>query len=402
MKRWPECLANIAVALLASPMLAGQVVAQAKAPTWVTEGPYVDADTFSFALPMESVAGKLYVSVELGGEPRRFVFDTGSPSMIRSDLAQALGLKIVDKQKGRDSHGAVIESDIVQAAITLGDVTINKVPLFAADFGSSLAAKCLIGDGVLGSEVLPLCAWQIDKPAGVLRCNTDLSKLDHIKDAKKQRLFSFGYPHTPYLDVQLAKKANSKAMFDTGSPAYLALSPPDYEGARRNKGIAGKTWGHGSLGGSLGGQAPVKDQLQAQLKTFSVGNVRLGRVSAHVREAPPSLLGAPLLDHFVLTLDQRSEAAYFASYRDGPFERPTFGFSLGLSDPITISLVWEETPASDAGLPVGRTVASINGAAVDYSCSGITRALEAMSADSIDIEWDGGAASLRKAHQESR
>ncbi|MEM1090214.1 MAG: aspartyl protease family protein [Pseudomonadota bacterium] len=390
--RWQPFVMALLTVLTITP----QVLAQGKAPAWVTEGPYVDAEAFSLSLPIESIAGKLYVSVELGGEPRRFVFDTGSPSMIRSDLAKSLGLKVVDQRKGRDSHGAMIESDIVQAPITLGDVTFNKVPLFAADFGSSLAAKCLIGDGVLGSEILPLCAWQIDKPAGVLRCNTDLNSLDHIKDAKKQRLFSFGYPHTPYLDVQLAKKANSKAMFDTGSPAYLALSPPDYEGASRNKGIAGKIRGHGSLGGSLGGMAPVKDQVRAQLKAFSVGNVRLGRVSAHVREAPPSLLGAPLLDHFVLTLDQRSEAAFFAAYRDGPFERPTFGFALGFSDPITISLVWEETPASDAGLPVGRTITSINGAAVDYSCSGITRALEAMSAESIDLGWDGGAASLRK------
>lgn len=382
--------------LLAGILLVGHVIAQSEAPGWVTDGPYVNAEAFSLTLPMETVAGKLYVEVELGGEQRQFVFDTGSPSMIRRDLAEQLQLKVVDKRMGRDSHGAIIESQIIQADITLGDVIVNKVPLFAADFGSSVAARCLIGDGVLGSEVLPLCAWQIDRREGVLRCNTDLKGLDHIKGADRQRLYSFGYPHTPFLDVRLAEDATSKAMFDTGSPAYLALSPPDFEGAKRSDGIADTTRGYGSLGASLGGQAQAKDQLHGKLKSFSIGDIPLGAMSAHVREAPPSLIGAPLLDHFVLTLDHRSESAYFASFKEGPFRQPSFGFALGLIDAITISLVWEDTPAAEADLPVGQTLTSINGTTPEYSCSGIRDALQAMSAEIIDLKWETGEARLER------
>ena len=57
------------------------------------------------------------------------------------------------------SHGATVETDIVQSDLTLVGTTFRDVPVFVADFPK--ATQCLF-DGALGSEVLPLCAWQID------------------------------------------------------------------------------------------------------------------------------------------------------------------------------------------------------------------------------------------------
>tara|TARA_R110001599_G_C12267242_1_gene660985 strand:+ start:5610 stop:6080 length:471 start_codon:yes stop_codon:yes gene_type:complete len=144
-------------------------------------------------LPLEILAKKLYVEIEIRGKPRRFVFDTGSPSMMTAALAEELGLEVVDTREGKNSHGTIIKSDIVQTDIKLGGVVFKKVPMFAANFSATEMAQCLIGDGVLGSEILPLCAWQIDLSESVLRCNSDLRKLDHITSETKQRLYDFGY-----------------------------------------------------------------------------------------------------------------------------------------------------------------------------------------------------------------
>jgi hypothetical protein len=276
----------------------------------------------------------------------------------------------------------------------LDAVTLHKVPIFAADFSASKAAQCLVGDGVLGSEVLPLCAWQIDLPNSVLRCESDVRKLNHVDGGSRQALYNFGYPHTPYFDVQFAKKAKSKAMFDTGSPTYMAISPPDFEGAKQAGGIGKTLSGFGSAGGSLGGQAPNATQTRAELKTLAIGKISLGRVDATLRESAPSLIGAMLLDHFVVTLDAKSELAYFDVYRDSPFKRPSFGFSLGFDDGISVALVWDDSPAAEAGLRVGQALTSINGEATDASCDSMRRALNAMSADTIVLQWDGGSAVL--------
>jgi len=361
-------------------------------PKWITEGPYVDEGSLSIELPLEVLASKLFIEIEIGGAPRRFVFDTGSPSMMSADLAAELDLEVIDKRQGRDSHGAIIETDIVQADFIVRGTTFHKVPVFVADFPKT--AQCLF-EGVLGSEVLPLCAWQIDLPESVLRCNSELTKLDHLEKAEKQPLYDFGYPHAPILDVRYAAKAKSKALFDTGSPEYVAISPADFEGAKRNDGVGKTISGNGSMGGSLGGPAPNKDQLLVLLKSLEVGSIPLGRVAAILRESTPTLIGASILEHFVVTLDSKTSTAYFDQYRDGPFARSSYGFGLGFDEAVSVSIVWEDSPAEAAGLRIGQRVTSINGQPADTSCDGIRDAMRAMSeGNTIDLEWDGGGDTL--------
>lgn len=353
-----------------------QVSAQPGPPAWLKEGPRVDNEEFAFELPLQVIAGKLLVEIELGGKPRRFVFDTGSPSMMGKQLADELGLQTIDRRQGRDAHGTVVDTEIVQGDLRLGEVEIRKVPIFVTEFPQ--AARCLF-DGVLGSELLPLCAWQIDLPNAALRCDTDLQRLSHVQSAHRLQLHDFGYPHAPILDIQLARKASSKAMFDTGASDYFVISPPDLEGAQRNKGVSGVVQGSGSLGTSAGGAAPDRPQQRVQLKSFGLGALDLGRIEAPLRESAPSLLGAALLEHFVITLDARSKSAYFDRYRDGPHVRAGFGFQLGFEPSPHVSLVWDDSPAARAGLQVGQPIEAVNGVALEKSCSAMIAALRAIS-----------------------
>lgn len=367
-------------------------------PKWITEGPYVSEDSISLSLPVEVFASLLLIEVELGGAPRRFLFDTGSPSMINADLAAELGLEVIDQRTGRDSHGKIVETDIVQADLALGGTIFHNVPVFVTDFPK--AQRCLF-DGVLGSEVLPLCAWQIDLPESVLRCNSAVEKLGHIEEATKQPLYNSGYPHAPILDIQLAKNAVSKALFDTGSPEYFAISPPDLKGARRNGGVGKTISGIGSMGTSMGGRAPNRDQLLVQLRALKIGkdanSIQLKRTDATLRESSPSLVGASVLQHFIVTLDSKNSGIYFDQFRDGPYARSSYGFGLDFDESVSISLVWNDSAAAAAGLHVGQRVTSINGRPTDTSCDGIRRAMRAMSSGNvIDLEWEGGSAKLAR------
>ena len=73
--------------------------------------------------------------------------------------------------------------------------------------------------------------------------------------------------------MRFAEEAMTKAMFDTGSPEYFAVPPTDFDGVNRAGRISDTVAGFGSLGGSLGGQAPIGNQLQGVLKTLSIGRV---------------------------------------------------------------------------------------------------------------------------------
>ncbi len=377
-------------------LLAALSTTAAAPPDWVTAGPRIDRADASFEVPVDVSATKLYVTVELGGEPRRFVFDTGSPSMIDRRLADELGLETVGTNKGRDAHGAVIESSIVQASLSLGGVRFDKVPMFTADFSGSPVTRAFIGDGVLGSELLPLGAWQIDLPQSVLRFSTDASRLPHIKKATRIKLQDFGYPHYPYLDVRFDRDARSTAMFDTGAPSYFTISPPDLDGSQEAGAIGRTLSGYGSPGGSLGGQAPPGEQLLVELKALSVGKLKLGRVVAGRRSAPPSLLGARLLERFIVTFDSGSELAYFTPYGEKAFPSSSFGFTLAFDPGISVGVVWSGSKAHTAGLRAGMPLTSINGQATEWTPEGLKRALDAMAGDEITVAWEGGSTTLRR------
>lgn len=377
-------------------LLTGPLLAVASEPAaWVSEGPYVDTDTLAIEVPLEVLGNKLFVEAEVGGKPRRFVFDTGSPSMLTAALARDLELQAVDRRQGRDAHGAVIETTIMQTEIGLGDALFRKVPIFVAEFPP--AAACLF-DGVLGSELLPLCAWQIDLPDRRLRCHTDRSKLDHLADAGRQPLHDFGYPHAPIFDVRFADKARSKAMFDTGSSDYFAISAQDLEGARRNRGVGRVMHGQGAMGASLGGMAAERAQQRVVLRSLDIAGVHLGATEAVLRDGAPSLIGAALLEHFVVTLDVRQRSAWFDRYRDGPHARGSFGLGLNFEDGARISLLWNDSPAAAAGLELGQRISALNDAPLGTDCADIRRAMRALSEDaSITVGWDGGSARLNRA-----
>lgn len=371
-------------------------MANGQVPSWQTDGPQIEEDEFLIELPIELLAGKIYLNIEMGGQPRQFVLDTGSPSMISASLAAELGLQTVGKSQGVDAHGVTIESNIVQAELGLGGIRLRNVPMFVADFSSSAAAQCLLGDGILGSEVLPLCVWQIDLPDSTLRCASRKSQLDHLRGSSQQKLHSYGYPHTPYLDTQLAKQAKSKAMFDTGSAPLFVISPPDLAGTQRVGGIAGYVYGEGSSGTSLGGKSPNRRQQKAAIKRLAIGNLKLGKVEAVQRDLAPSLVGSSILEEHVVTLDSAAGKIYFDRYRKRSPQRSSFGFALSFDGGTHVSLVWDNSPAAQAGLEVGQKVLALNDIPADSSCPSIRDALTSLQGDSLKIEWAGGTAELKR------
>lgn len=377
-------------------LITNSVLGVQNQPAWITEGPYLVNPSASFDIPIEHLATKLYVKVEIGGEERRFVIDTGSPSMIDARLANELGLKVVDTNKGRDAHGSVIETNIVQTSMSIGGEEFRKVPMMAADFSNSPATQLFIGDGVIGSELLPLGIWQLDLKNSVLRFNTDLNKLPYLDDATELTLYQFGYPYMPIFDVIFSKDARSKAMFDTGSPSFFTISSNDLAGVRKDSETERTLSGYGSPGTSLGGQATETELLLIKLPTISVGKLPLGAVSAYRRDLSPSLIGASILEHFIITLDSRSKKAHFKQYSNGPYVILSFGFTLAFNNTISVAAVWDDSPAKVAGLRPGMELISINGIETEFSMEGIRRVIDAMDGENIVLVWKDSSATLTK------
>ncbi|WP_188055951.1 aspartyl protease family protein [Sphingosinithalassobacter sp. CS137] len=49
--------------------------------------------------------GKFAIDASVDGIERRFIFDTGSPTMISRKLAEEIGLEVIGSNTGRDANG---------------------------------------------------------------------------------------------------------------------------------------------------------------------------------------------------------------------------------------------------------------------------------------------------------
>ncbi len=367
-------------------------------PAWATTMPFTAVERFVERIPFEFRHGKIWLEVAIGGKPRRLVFDTGSPTLLDAALAEELGLEIVDRTRSTDAHGTVVENGVaVLDALRLGDLEILDVPVFVHDLSKTSIGGCLM-DGVLGSEILPVGHWRIDVAEGVLTVASDLAALGIADGAESADLHVFGYPFTPYFDMQFENGMESKAMFDTGSAELFSLCPPELESLEKFRGFKRqrRIRGYGSIGESLGGAAPAGELTLVRLQELAVGGVPIGEVVATLRPGVPSLLGADLLRHFVVTLAYPDGKAYFERRAERPGPRATFGFGPTFRDGAAYAgFVWEESSAWHAGLRAGDRLVRIDDVdleaiAADDACPTVRRALQVLDAnDVVKLSFEG-------------
>ncbi len=323
--------------------------------------PSVEGTGFVERLPIEVLQTKLILELELGGQPRAVVFDTGSPSVLSKSLATELGLEIIDTIQSIDANGTQVDTEVaVLEELRLGELSVRNIPVFVADLSRAPIASCLF-DAALGSEILQICNWQIDVAGRTLTCADRLEDLQFIDGSSSAPLRLFDYPHTPHLDTEFVNGMTSTAMFDTGTPEYVVLASPELDDLERTGAVerGAMVRGFGS-GESLGGMGQDQEAFLLRLSRLWIGELELIDVVARTRPEVPTLLGAGLLEHYVVTLAYPRKRAYFYKRSEAPLRRTSFGFGPDFeSTPVTTSFVWDGSPAHRAGIRPGDRLTQI-------------------------------------------
>lgn len=357
-------------------------------------------------LPFEITAEKLKIEASVNGVPGRYVFDTGSPTILARPVADRLGLEIVGQNTGKDANGAPVVMDVaVVDRLTLGDTTFRNVPVLIFDFAGLPMASCFIGDGVIGSEIFPGSAWRIDAEAREIRIAESASALGVSEDTPHAPLSDFGYPHAPIIDYSIGKMQD-KALFDTGSASVLslfskAMDSPDVKTATA-RGSVRK--GSGSEGISAGGQGDIVDLSTLQLKSLQLGSVSLEGVYAQSRQAPPSLVGAGLLSSHVVTLDYPGKRLLVEPRTVPEVSARPRDYGIAYVDGAgEVTQLYENGGAKRAGLRLGDRVTSINGRSLlaadeDGQCAAalwLADEFDATQAATLTIDRQGSEETLQ-------
>ncbi|MEM9169895.1 MAG: aspartyl protease family protein [Pseudomonadota bacterium] len=360
MRRWGGALAIGMISCV------GVCGASAQGPdhqTAQTKPPVIERGSPATTVPLDVRLGKLFLEAAVDGAAKEFIFDTGSPTILAKDFAQSLDLKIVGRNTGRDANGREVTMDVaVVDALSLGDVTFRDVRVLVFDFSQLELGPCMFDGGVIGSEIFPGSLWEIDTERRVLTISAPGAAPPAAASSRAITLYDFGYPHTPIVDYSVGD-VQDKAIFDTGNAEELILFErvAQSDGVRKSMSKKSLQKGRGSDGVSAGGRGAIRDLRRFTLKDASLSAADIGPVRATTRTTAPTLIGAGLLDRFVVTLDYPSNR-FVLSEREKPEPtRPFPGYALSFVDGVaTVTQLFEGSPAARAGLRLGDAVTAIN------------------------------------------
>ena len=318
-------------------------------------------------VPLEIRMSKLFVTATVEDQTREFIFDTGSPTILSRELADALELEYTGSNTGQDANGSMVTMDTaVVPSLTLGDLTFHQVPVLVFDFDQLYLGSCMFDGGVLGSELLPGSVWRFDTENGLLQI-ADASQVSTPSPTLSAPMTDMGYPHYPVVDYEVGD-VTDKAIFDTGNSGELVVFSRVMQDPTVQAHIVSGSVrrGAGSDGVSAGGAGPIRELTYFSLSDVSVGGLRLNTLKASTRDIAPTLLGAGLFDRYVVTLDGVRQRFILEERTFPTPSHQEVGYTVTLEESGTrVTQLFDSSSAAKAGLQLGDQVLTINGYPVD-------------------------------------
>lgn len=332
----------------------------------IARPPVIEREARVARLPLGRKMTKLTLAASIKGVTRDFVFDTGSPTILNRNFAASLDLEIIGQSTGRDANGRLVTMDVaVVERLSLGPpgggLTFRQVPVLIFDFARLELGPCLFDGGVIGSEIMPGNAWRIDTEQH--RLDIAATQDDLPPAAHKIPLHSAGYPYAPLIPYEIGA-VRDFALFDTGNSGQLVLYAPVARAPSVQRRIQPGTLrrGRGSAGVSASGAGEVGTLTRFTLSETRLGDEPLGLMVTTTRKAPPSLIGAALLDQYIVTLDYTTDTLLLQKRQNPVPASIDPGYALSIVDgAATVTQLFEDSPAARAGLRLGDRVISVNG-----------------------------------------
>jgi hypothetical protein len=292
------------------------------------------------------IKGKIIIPVAIEGKTYQFLFDTGAPNLISSELLKHLQTKTVDSIFVTDANSKRKKMEIVSIPkLTIGAVEFQNVSTLVYQYEQNIIFDCFKIDGIIGSNMLRESIVQIIPKEKKLKITNDKKKLAlNKKNAIKLSLV--GDQRSPYIWIKLHGNKNGKAqvLVDTGMDGFydLALKHHDiFKNARIYSTISN---GIGSKSISLFGNAEKEKQFRVLIPRLQISNAIFNDVLIETTSDNNSRIGSDIFNYGNVTFDFKNKKFYFDSYLNtNDLSEKTFGFSPTIVEKkLVVGIIWDE------------------------------------------------------------
>lgn len=314
-------------------------------------------------LPLRFMHGLISVPVMINGQgPFQMLLDTGAPLVVLRDTALIGTLKL--NVAGQARVGGAGDGEMQVAPFvtgltaTLGALEVKN----ASGIVTSLPDAIPGVDGVIGGPLFRHAVVHVDFDAGVIRFHDPASPPNVVGDTIPLRVAPNGHVFIPGRITVNGVGRELDLHLDTGARQAFALAPASLKQMRVKPrasiqtitGFGSRGMGHGSL---------------IRSDTLRIGRTALTNVTTTVPNNEPAdegRVGIQVLRRFNLVIDypgRRLILAPRANVKD-PFNATTTGIVLKPALPGSaraVAYVVSASPAEQAGILVGDTIATVGG-----------------------------------------
>jgi len=271
-------------------------------------------ENYLVELPYENIRGKIVITVQVSGQPKRFLLDTGAPVAISERVYQEINPTILSKQEISDVNNKK-DSLLV---VLLNDLKLNNSLLSgipAVVIKESLFKDCFDVDGFLGSNALRNSVVQFDSKRKIIRIANDISKLNI--GAAKETDIVLDRQSSPILKIKIGKNISEMLLFDSGADEFYSMSNENLKKFKKAKGfeILAESDGSNSIG--LYGVANNTQTFRLVIPSLIFNDIEISDVVAESHSDENSRIGAKVLDYGIFTIDYKKMKSYFE-----PVEQP--------------------------------------------------------------------------------
>lgn len=260
-------------------------------------------------LPYDDLNGKFFVTVEVNGKPRHFLFDTGAVCIVSDKLAEEMKLDDIHSNDVVDVNGGHFKTSVVKLDIKCGNTTFAGISALKGLQGEVFT--CWTADGIIGSNMLRNSVVIFNSVKHTIIITDQKDKL-HLNSKNSGKLnIRTDDQSTPIMTIPFGKNATMDMEFDSGDNKLLRLTDGLVNQITKGNVYQVVEMGYGAS--TMGAMGLQKDAAKRRLLIpyFNLGGGQFNNTLTDTNNTGIPGMGTELLKYGTLTLNYINQKYYF-------------------------------------------------------------------------------------------
>lgn len=275
---------------------------------------YVEQQGFYITAPFDIRNDLLIIDVTINGRQKKFLLDTGAPTIISASLQKQLRFDILARIGAEDINGNHDSFTTVSVdELSINGLKVRDVPALVID-DDNVMFKHLQIDGVVGSNFLRDMILRISVRDRKVIFTDDINLLDTVRAYCEHMYTDKDMQSSPVITVHLGQGITEELLFDTGFSGFYDISGRKFPMFNNHEGVSVVGVENDKAMYGMIGVEPPTEKIKVLIPQYNVGGFVFHNVIAYTSSDNNSKIGAKFLRTADVTLDYRNNKFYLQPY----------------------------------------------------------------------------------------